>query len=555
MDRPQKRIIDKVAIFFQRKWWRRQGQQSELAVVLVPETNSPAPSPPAHRQTNSDSPKQSPIREQDSAVSVSSAEKPVILHSTSNEDHVNTPPVTIKRTSSPAKNLTVHEQPPVPPPKTKSIRRFTTLKASLPRTKSTVRGSRALSSPEHDPDSDKVSDILRGVDSVKLKSKPSTGRARSILRSRRVGHKKLHSKTASHAAAKLNECSFRNITVAEIKDLQHSLQNGDGDWEEAFLKAGGYEALNFMLWEIASSINRQSLDDLLREIANCYKTLLVHTAGAKAVFANLQPIYIIRDLLFGVPGGEKMESFNVGTRLALLQVLNQLQLADDVALHEDTGNGYRLMYELLSDEPSQKNGSSSSIKSKKSAASLVNRSFPLRHYTSSQSMRSSSEPPRFNCWMRELATTVEQSVKPASFLADVLDYQFDIQKPNTECSNDILQQSIEAQQDDGHSSTTDTDQHDTIALNDVNGQSMLAALIDNTAILYLNTHLRLMKKIIEVPALKQSSQYGILEQGNVRRQFFKCGFNDIATLLLACPYPALKNTYINQLTPLLPPTH
>jgi hypothetical protein len=64
-----------------------------------------------------------------------------------------------------------------------------------------------------------------------------------------------------------------------------------------------------------------------------------------------------------------------------------------------------------------------------------------------------------------------------------------------------------------------------------------------------------MKKIIEVPALKQTSQYGLLEQGNVRRQFFKCGFNDIATLLLACPYPALKNTYINQLTPLLPPTH
>ncbi|KAI9288112.1 hypothetical protein BC943DRAFT_184005 [Umbelopsis sp. AD052] len=223
MDRPQKRIIDKVAIFFQRKWWRRQAkQQSEL--VVVPETDPPEP--PAH-SNSSDSPKQSPIH--DSAVSVSSAVKPAtILQTTSSVEHVDSPPATLKRTPSPAKNLTVHEQPPIPPPKTKSIRRFTTLKASLPR--ATVRGSRALSSLEQDPASDKVSDILRSVDSGKLKSKPSTGRARSILRSRRVGHKKVHSRTASYAAAKLNECSFRNITVAEIKDLQHSLQNGDVEY-------------------------------------------------------------------------------------------------------------------------------------------------------------------------------------------------------------------------------------------------------------------------------------------------------------------------------------
>ena len=208
-------------------------------------------------------------------------------------------------------------------------------------------------------------------------------------------------------------------------------------------------------------------------------------AGAKAVFANLQPIYIIRDLLFGVPGGEKIEPFNVGTRLALLQVLDQLQFVDAVALNEDAGAGYRLMYELLCDEPSQNNASSSSIKSKRSAANLVNRSFPLRHYASSQNMRISSESPRFTCWMRELATTVEQSIKPASFLADVLDYQFDVQKPNIESSNAILQQSIEAQPGDSNSSRTDNNQNDTSLLNDVNGQSMLAALIDNTAILYL----------------------------------------------------------------------
>jgi hypothetical protein len=66
-----------------------------------------------------------------------------------------------------------------------------------------------------------------------------------------------------------------------------------------------------------------------------------------------------------------------------------------------------------------------------------------------------------------------------------LDYQFDVQKPNTESSNAILQQRIEVQPGDSNSSATDNNQNDTALLNDVNGQSMLAALIDNTAILYL----------------------------------------------------------------------
>lgn len=33
-------------------------------------------------------------------------------------------------------------------------------------------------------------------------------------------------------------------------------------WEEAFLKAGGYEALNFILWEIASSTKRQVIHEM-----------------------------------------------------------------------------------------------------------------------------------------------------------------------------------------------------------------------------------------------------------------------------------------------------
>lgn len=60
-----------------------------------------------------------------------------------------------------------------------------------------------------------------------------------------------------------------------------------------------------------------------------------------------------------------------------------------------------------------------------------------------------------------------------------------------------------------------------------------------------------MRKVIECPAMDQSTEYGLLEQENVRREFLQSGFNNIAASLLACPYPDLRNTYIDLLTPLL----
>jgi hypothetical protein len=212
-------------------------------------------------------------------------------------------------------------------------------------------------------------------------------------------------------------------------------------------------------------------------------------------------------LLFGVPGGEKQVSFNVGTRLSLLQVLNQLQLVDDVALNEDSDAGYRLLYELLCDEPRQNNNSSSGIKSKRSAANLINRSLPSRHYTSSQNIEASTGSPKFTCWMRELATTVEKSIKPAAFLADVLNYEFVVQKPATNVNQDILQLHIEAQKNDNNTSATDATLDNTRETNDVNGQTMLEALIDNTATVYLVCQSRRSVTLNGFPVLLTNSQF------------------------------------------------
>jgi hypothetical protein len=60
-----------------------------------------------------------------------------------------------------------------------------------------------------------------------------------------------------------------------------------------------------------------------------------------------------------------------------------------------------------------------------------------------------------------------------------------------------------------------------------------------------------MRKIIDCPPIQQPYQYGPLEKENVRREFLKSGFSSIAASLLACPYPDLRNSYIDELTPLL----
>jgi hypothetical protein len=113
--------------------------------------------------------------------------------------------------------------------------------------KSTFRRSRASVQSEQQ-DSDKVTEILHGVGSIKLKNKSTVGRARTMLRSRRVGNRKQQqpesTKTASEVAAKLNECSFRNISVSEIKELQRNLQDDDGQYVYCFRRDAAFGKKN-----------------------------------------------------------------------------------------------------------------------------------------------------------------------------------------------------------------------------------------------------------------------------------------------------------------------
>lgn len=211
MDRSRKRLIDKVSIFFQRRWWRRATKHSD--------TDSAAPiSPETPSKSNS-------IRKQDSAVSVSSDKLPSVQPSKAAS--ATTSSQLVIAVSSPVKGPSADQSLLLI---SQSIYRLGTLKRHSQLSKPTFRRSRAPAQSDQDANADKVSDILHGVDSIKLKNKSSVGRARTILRSRRVGSKKQPEGTLSPAqiVAKLNECSFRKISIAEVKEVQRNLENGDG---------------------------------------------------------------------------------------------------------------------------------------------------------------------------------------------------------------------------------------------------------------------------------------------------------------------------------------
>ncbi|KAJ2965057.1 hypothetical protein NQZ79_g120 [Umbelopsis isabellina] len=483
MDRSQKRLFDRVSSFFQRRWWKKPHtaceKPAESVTTLVPELQPQAIIKPGT------------IKKQDSAVSVSSTNKTGHAFDGTNDDSKSA-----FVTTEPIINISLMDAPVATSP---SRRRSTVIRQSQ-LSKPSFRQISVPLQPSSDSNSDVVSDLLHGVETMSLKNKSTIRKPRTLLRNRRATNRRQSNglKQASELAARLNECSFRSVSPFEIRELRDCLQNGD------------------------HHVNSIQL-------------------GRKAVFSNLQPIYLIRDLLFGSMDRDKLAGFSISTRLSLLEVLDQLQTIDIELGTGNTNTGYKLLYELLSDSPADKN-TSVSIPNLP-GTTLMNRSLPIRKAKSSQDMRNSGKKLKFSSWMYELQITVDQSIKPASFLTGVLDYQFDSSPVH------FSQKSLPPTPDESIC-RQNYFRHDA-STPDANGQKTLMSLVDSTTIIYLNTHLKLMRKVIDCPPVELAHQYGPLERENVRREFLKSGFSSIAASLLACPYPDLRNSYIDLLTPLL----
>jgi hypothetical protein len=183
-------------------------------------------------------------------------------------------------------------------------------------------------------------------------------------------------------------------------------------------------------------------------------------------------------------GRDKLTNFNVGTRLSLLGVLNQLQLVGGQSGDETAGAGYQLLYQLLCDVPIE-NNDGANTKANKPEPNFLNRSLPIRKFASSCDFRGSANSPKFSSWMRELARIVDQSIKPASFLTGVLDYRFDNKQSSLDGGVDSAALDMLARQSSDSSSTTQSNSSSLSLPSDVNGEKMLISLVDNTAIIYL----------------------------------------------------------------------
>lgn len=151
--------------------------------------------------------------------------------------------------------------------------------------------------------------------------------------------------------------------------------------------------------------------------------------GIHKLLGDKAPLKIIRDLLFSSSINPKRRSFfvfEVGTRALMLDVLCTLASLQTqgqaVYVH-----GYDILQQLLLDTPEDL-ALQAQQDDEKHVARTSHYPFPMtlkeaqEHETGDTA---NSRPPRYSAWMRELAFTVDKSIEPITFLAQVLDYRFE----------------------------------------------------------------------------------------------------------------------------------
>lgn len=193
--------------------------------------------------------------------------------------------------------------------------------------------------------------------------------------------------------------------------------------------------------------------------------------------------------MFGIIEGDKLTSFSIATRLSLIEVLSQLQWVDRQAQNGQNHGGYRLLYQLLCDVPIQDDETTSPTDTSSTAKTpdhvFANRSLPVRRCQSFYNIQYGSNRPKFASWMRELAFAVEQSIKPASFLTGVLDYQFDITPALIHRCGKRLSPGIDEQKHGKENCANQSHANRMSATPEANEHKTLLSLVDNTAIIYL----------------------------------------------------------------------
>ncbi|KAL9540810.1 hypothetical protein MBANPS3_009471 [Mucor bainieri] len=352
----------------------------------------------------------------------------------------------------------------------------------------------------------------------------------------------------------LQETHVRDLEDSEVLDLRVFLRSVVVSWTSEFLAQGGYEAIANLFKQMKEAPKRLPNDNrILQHLGKCLKTIMTHQSmGTQIVLTNPSALYHIRDILFG-PANKKQKQvygLEISTRSLLLNLLCTLATIQTSRTTEaEYVHGYDVLRRLLLDRPSD--ALSNDENDKKDQPKHVS-PFPISLKTDPKEilqMIMENDPngqaigrdyewnrdelkPRYTAWMRELQYTVERHIETITFLASVLNYDF----------NSAYRQIKSRQNGQPEPSG-----------NSNSAEASGAVMTEEGVVDYIVTHLRLIRTVVTTQPTSYTGHYDEREQEKMRLELMLSGFDKISKILIQCPHPTVRSSYINYLKPLMNP--
>ncbi|OBZ91655.1 hypothetical protein A0J61_00289 [Choanephora cucurbitarum] len=399
------------------------------------------------------------------------------------------------------------------------------------------------------------------IQSVKANTAPGRyGRSRSALPN--TGHtSESYSRSSSRTKLKstpeyfvhlLRETHVRDLEDSEVLDLRVFLRSVVVSWTSEFLAQGGYEAIANLFKQMKEAPKRHPNDNrMLQHLGKCLKTIMTHQPmGTQIVLTNPSALYYIRDILFGPVNKKQKQVYGleINTRSLLLNLMCTLAtLQTDPSAQVEYVHGYDVLRRLLLDRPTDKLVND---EDDKKGAAKHTPPFPITLKTDPKDilqMIMENDPngqaigqtyewdkdqplPRYTAWMRELQYTVEKHIETITFLAQVLNYDFH-----------SAYRQIKMRQTQGEDETSNQ------------AEASGTVMTEEGVVDYIITHLRLIRTVVTTQPTSYVGNYDGREQEKMRLELMMSGFDKISKILIQCPHPTVRASYINYLKPLMNP--
>ncbi|RCI02409.1 hypothetical protein CU098_011643 [Rhizopus stolonifer] len=343
----------------------------------------------------------------------------------------------------------------------------------------------------------------------------------------------------------------RDLEDAEILDLRVFLRSVVVSWTSEFLALGGYDAITQLFKQMKEAPKRQPNDNrILQHLGKCLKAIMTHQPmGTQLVLLNPAALLHVRDILFG-PASKKQKqvySLEINTRSLLLNLLCTLAtLQTNCSAEIEYVHGYDVLRRLLLDRPTDRLLDNEDKKDQVKK----NPPFPMTLKTDPQEilqMIMENDPngqaigkeyewdsnelkPRYTAWMRELQFTAEQHIETITFLSQVLNYDFKSAYRQIKSRQNMVDETPQEEEEASGSVMTDE------------------GVVD-----YIVVHLRLIRTVVTTPPTSYIGCYDEREQEKIRLELMMSGFEKISKILIQCPHPTVRESYINYLRPLMSP--